>query len=116
MPEIKSKIKNQKSPKESKLPTGQAKIQSKSQKLAKPKEVGRVLHYFNNIKVGVIKFKEPVKVGDTIKIAGGEETEFKQKIASMQVDHKKVLLAKKRQEVGIKLKEKVREGYRVYKV
>ena len=105
MPQVKSKVKNQKS-----------KIQIKSQKLTKPKEIGKVLHYFNNIKVAVIKFKEPVKIGDTIKIMGGEGVDFKQKIASMQIDHKKVVLIKKGQEVGMKLKEKVREGYKVFKV
>ena len=86
------------------------------QKKAKEKEVGKVLHYFNNAKVAVIKFKEPTKVGDTIQITGGLDVDFKQKIASMQIDHKKVITAKKGQEVGVKVKEKVREGYRVYKV
>lgn len=86
------------------------------QKKAKEKEIGKVLHYFNNIKVAVIKFKEPVKAGDTIKITGGEGVDFKQKIVSMQIDHKKVVLIKKGQEVGMKLKEKVREGYKVFKV
>ncbi|MEK7104305.1 MAG: hypothetical protein AAB842_02810 [Patescibacteria group bacterium] len=84
--------------------------------LRRAKEIGKVLHYFNNIKVAVIKFKEPVKVGDTIKITGGEGIDFKQKIASMQIEHKKVALVKKGQEVGIKLKEKVREGYKVFKL
>ncbi len=84
--------------------------------IKKEKLIGEVLHYFNNIKVAVIKFKEPVKVGDTIKITGGESTDFKQKITSMQIDYKKVALAKKGQEVGMKLKEKVREGYKVFKV
>lgn len=84
--------------------------------LRRAKQIGEVLHYFNNIKVAVIKFKEPIKVGDTVKITGGEKTDFKQKIVSMQADHKKVVSVKKGQEVGLKLKEKVREGYKVFKV
>lgn len=79
------------------------------------KEIGKVLHYFNNIKVAVIKFKEPVKVGDTIRIEGGQNTNFEQAIASMQEDHKEVSKAKKGQEVGMQVKEKVREGYKVYR-
>jgi len=105
MTRVKSKIKNQKS-----------KIQVKSQKLTEPKEAGRVLHYFNNIKVAVIKFKEPAKTGDTIRITGGEGTNFKQKISSMQIDHKKVISVKKGQKVGVKIKESVREGYKVFKI
>ncbi len=84
--------------------------------IKKEKPIGEVLHYFNNIKVAVIKFKEPIKVGETIKIIGGENTDFKQKITSMQINHKKVVFIKKGQEVGMKLKEKVREGYKIFKV
>ena len=83
---------------------------------AKEKPIGEIKHYFGNIKVAVIKFKEPIKVGDTIKIKGGEGTDFKQKISSMQFNHQKVVLAKKGQEVGLKTKEKAREGYKVYKI
>lgn len=85
-------------------------------KVKKEKEIGRVTHYFSEIKVAVIKFKQPVKIGDSIRVTGGEETDFKQKIASMQVDHKKTNVAKKGQEVGLKVKEKAREGYKVFKV
>ncbi len=87
-------------------------------KIIKTKEklVGIVTHYFSNIKVAVIKFKEPMKTGDTIRIAGEEKTDFKQKISSMQIDHKKVAVVKKGQEAGMKVKEKVREGYKVFKV
>ncbi len=84
--------------------------------IKKPKQIGKILHYFNNVKVAVIKFKESVKTGDTVKIMGGEAVDFKQKIVSMQIDHKKVATAKKGQEVGVKVKEKVREGYKVFKV
>jgi len=84
--------------------------------IKKEKPIGEIKHYFNNIKVAVIKFKEPIKVGDTIRIKGGEETDFKQKIASMQANHQKVALVKKGQEIGLKVKEKVREGYKVYKI
>lgn len=84
--------------------------------IKKIKQIGTVTHYFDKIKVAVIKFKEPIKVGDTIKIEGGISTNFKQKIASIQVDHKKVAKTKKNQEAGVKVKEKVHDGYKVYKV
>ncbi|MFH0740134.1 MAG: hypothetical protein V1819_03035 [bacterium] len=84
--------------------------------LRRAKQIGQVTHYFDKIKVAVVKFKEPIKVGDTIRIEGGVGTNFKQKIASIQVDHKKVAKTKKSQEAGVKVKEKVHEGYKVYKV
>lgn len=84
--------------------------------IKKEKQIGQVIHYFDKINVAVIKFKDAVKVGDTIRIAGGEKTDFEQKISSMQEDHKEIAKAKKGQEVGLKVKEKVHEGYKVYKV
>ena len=55
-------------------------------------------------------------VGDTIRIKGGKETDFKQKIVSMEIDGKKIKKAKKGQQVGIKVKDKAREGYLVFKI
>lgn len=80
------------------------------------KKIGKVLHYFGDIKVAVIKLSGPLMEGDKIRIVGGESTDFKQTIKSMETDHKKIEKAKKGQEVGIKLKEKVREGYKVFKI
>ena len=80
------------------------------------KLVGKVSHYFSDIKVGVLKLSGPLAVGDEIRIMGGENTDFNQNVASMQVDHKPLKKAKKGDDVGLKVKEKVREGYKVYKV
>ena len=80
------------------------------------KLVGKISHYFSNIGVGVIDLTAPLKEGDEIRIVGGEETDFNQQVESMQVDHKPVKSAKKGDEVGMKVKEKVREGYSVFKV
>ncbi|MFA5169395.1 MAG: hypothetical protein WC386_00455 [Candidatus Paceibacterota bacterium] len=89
------------------------KIAKKSAK--KEKKLGKVTHYFDKIKVVAIKLSDVVSVGDTIRIAGGENTDFKQKIASMQFKGEKLKKAKKGQEVGIKVKERAREGYKVFK-
>jgi hypothetical protein len=78
--------------------------------------IGEITHYFGDIKVAVIKLKKPLSVGDSIRVTGGEDTDFKQKVKSMEVDHKKIKKAKARKEVGLKLNKKVREGYKVYKV
>ena len=80
------------------------------------KLIGRVVHYFDKIGVAVIALEAPLKVGDTIRIVGGESTDFTQEVESMEIEHEKIKKAKKGQEVGLKVKEKVREGYKVYKV
>ncbi len=79
------------------------------------KPIGEITHYFSKIGVAVAKFNQPVKIGEKIKIKGAT-TEFEQEIESMQVNHQDIKQAKKGQEVGIKVKEKVREGDKIYLV
>ncbi len=77
--------------------------------------VGVISHYFGHIGVGVIELSGILKEGDSIRVVGGE-TDFEQQIESMEVDHKKVKKANKGDSVGLKLDQKVREGYKVYKI
>ena len=79
------------------------------------KLIGKITHYFGNIGVAVIELSHTLKVGDNIRIVGGE-TDFTQIIESMEVEHKKVEEAKKGDSVGLKVDQKVREGYKVYKL
>jgi len=79
------------------------------------KLIGKVIHYFDKIQVAVIELTAPLVIGDTIRIVGGE-TDFEQSVDSMEVDHEKIEKAKKGDEVGMKVSDKVRDGYRVYKV
>ena len=81
----------------------------------KKKIIGEVTHYFSNIGVAVVKLKDGLAVGDTIRIVGGEATDFEQTVSSMEAEHQKVKKAKKGDEIGLKVKEKVREGYKVYR-
>ena len=78
------------------------------------KKIGKVIHYFDKIKVAVLLLDSRLKVGDEIRIEGGE-IDFTQPVKSMQVDHKDVKTAKAGSEVGVQVDEKVRDGYRVYK-
>ncbi len=80
------------------------------------KLIGKVSHYFSNIGVAVIDLSDTLSQEDEIRIMGGESTDFNQKVDSMQVDHKEVKEAKKGDSVGLKVGEKVREGYKVYRV
>lgn len=82
----------------------------------KEKKLGKVLHFYDKIKVLVIKLKDDIVVGDMVRIKGGKETNFKQKIVSIELNREKIKKAKKNQCIGFKVKEKVRPGYWVYKI
>ncbi len=84
--------------------------------IKKPKEkvIGKVVHYFNKAKVAVVRLRAPLSIEEEVRIKGGE-TDFTQKIKSMEVDKKKIKKAKPRQEVGLKVRKKAREGYKVFK-
>ncbi len=75
--------------------------------------IGEVTHFYGGIEVAIVKFKKPVKVGDKVRFKGAT-TDFIEAIKSMQYDHKEIGEAKKNQEVGIKVGDKVREGDHVY--
>lgn len=80
------------------------------------KEVGAVKHYYTNIGVAVIEItKGPLKEGDTIRVKGAT-SDFKQKVKSMQIEHKKVETAKKGDSIGLKVAEHAREHDKVFKV
>ena len=83
-----------------------------------PKEgklIGKITHYFGNIGVAVIDLTDTLKVEDEIRIVGGD-TDFTQTVESMEVEHKKVKEAKKGESIGVKVEQKVREDYKVYKI
>jgi putative protease len=80
------------------------------------KLIGRVTHYFGNLGVAVIELTDKLKVGETIRIVGGEDTDFEQKVDSMEVEHEKIQEAKKGDSIGLKVDQKVREDYKVFKV
>ena len=82
-------------------------------KAAAPKPIGRVTHFYREIKVAVIKFSKPVKQGTEVNFRGAT-TDFKQKLDSMQYDHKPLATAPKGKQVGVKVKSRVREGDQVY--
>jgi len=79
-------------------------------------KVGEITHYFGHISVGAIKLTDgELKIGDEIHIKG-HTTDFNQKITSMQIEHNSIEVAKKGDEIGIKVEQHVRKGDIVYKV
>ncbi len=77
------------------------------------KPIGVVTHFYGGIEVAIMKFKKPVKAGLVVRIKGAT-TDFEQKIKSMQYDHKDIAVAKKGQEVGVKVDDKVRQGDEIF--
>jgi len=78
--------------------------------------VGKITHYFGKIEVGIVEItKGSLAVGDTIHIKGGS-SDFEQSVDSMQIEHEQVEKAKKGDVIGLKVKDKVREGDEVYKI
>jgi translation elongation factor EF-1alpha len=82
---------------------------------AAKKPIGVVSNYFEHISVAAIKLDAPIKVGDKLRFLGGD-TDFEQQVTSMQIQHKQVTSAKKGDEVGMKVNDKVRKDYKVFKV
>ena len=77
------------------------------------KPVGRVTHVFPKIGVAVVALSDDLRQGDEIRFTG-PHTDFTQKAASMQVEHKNVDVATPGMDVGLKVKDRVREHDVVY--
>jgi translation elongation factor EF-1alpha len=81
----------------------------------KTKEIGVVTHYYDHLKVAVVKLKSPIKKGDIIKIVG-HGTNLEQKVESMQIEHKSIEKAAKGKEIGLKVNGLVKEHDVVCKI
>jgi len=88
-------------------------IFSKSSK--EPKPIGEVTHYYSGLGVAIVKFNKAVKKGIKVSFKGAT-TDFEQILDSIQYNHKDIEAVKKGQEVGVKVKDKVREGDKVYEI
>lgn len=90
-----------------------AKAKAKAPKAKAPKSIGEITHYYGGIGVAIVKFSKSVSKGDMARFKGAH-TDFTQTISSMQYNHKDIESAKKGQEIGIKVDDKVREGDKVF--
>jgi len=79
------------------------------------KLVGIVRHYYTKIGVAVVDLMDELAIGDEISIEGAT-TNFRQKVTSMQIEHKNVEKAKAGDSIGLKVDERVRENDKVYKI
>jgi|GEM_PF-257878 len=88
----------------------------KMEEKSKVKEIriGEITHFFPHVNAAVIKLKSALTEGETVHIKG-HSTDFKEQVTSMQINNKPIQEAKKGQEVGLLVKEKVRKGDMVFK-
>jgi putative protease len=79
-------------------------------------QVGKVTNFYVKISVAAIEVTAGViRIGDALHFKG-HTTDFKDTVASMEMENQPVDEARPGDEVGIKVKERVRENDRVYKV
>lgn len=78
-------------------------------------EIGQVTHYYSKIGVAIIRLDSTLKVGERIAIVGST-TDLEQEVKSMQVEHQSIGEAKAGDLVGLKVKDKVREGDTVFNI
>jgi len=78
--------------------------------------IGKATDYFAKIGVAALIINNgDLSLGDTIHFVG-HTTDFEQKVASMQTEHQAVDFAKSGDGIGIKVKDRVRHGDKVYKI
>lgn len=91
-----------------------AKVAAKNQLSNKTKTeglpIGQVTHYFDKIKVCVVRIDYgSLKKGDKVTFAG-KEGKLTQTVSSMQIENEDVLTAHKGQMVGLKVNKAVSAG------
>lgn len=78
------------------------------------KPVGKITHYYDKIKVGVIEITGEISVGDCISYETADGGNYEQIIESMEINRQPVFNAKKGDDIGIKLRKAPRIDSKVY--
>ena len=78
--------------------------------------VGKIVKFFSRPSVAAIEVTDgSFQTGDTLWYKG-HTTDYKEEVKSMEIDNQQVVKVKAGDLVGIKVKERVRENDRVYKL
>jgi len=98
------------------LPTSDDLTDTEGSKAKEKKEyIGFVRNYYKRIKVAEIKIESgKLKLNDKIRFIGNKTGTFKQKITSMEINHKKVNKGEKGQRIAIKVNRIVRRNDKVF--
>ncbi len=80
------------------------------------KKIGKVFKYFKEPSVAAVKIEEgDLNIGDRVQFEG-EHTDFEQEVRSMEIEGKEVKEVKAGDQVGIKVKERVRPNDDIIKL
>jgi hypothetical protein len=77
--------------------------------------IGTIDHYFARIGVAGVTLTAPLRVGDRIRIKG-HTTDFEEDVDSIQIEHQSLQEAGSGASVGLKVRERCREGDEVYRL
>lgn len=83
--------------------------------MAVEEDIGQVNDFFARPVVAGIELTGTLKVGDTVHIKG-HTTDITMVVESMEVNNVKVQVAHARDQIGVKVTDRVRRGDRVYLV
>jgi hypothetical protein len=83
--------------------------------MSEGEQVAEVIHYYDRISVAVVKLSQPVRIGDNLHFLG-RRTDFRQVVASMQVDHQPVEASPAGTEVALKVDQRVLRGDKVFRL
>ncbi len=83
--------------------------------MAVEEEIGQVNDFFARPVVAGIELTGTLKVGETVHIKG-HTTDITMVVESMEVNNVKVQVAHARDQIGVKVTDRVRRGDRVYLV
>jgi putative protease len=77
--------------------------------------IGKVTHFFDKINVAVLDLTDTLRVGDMVHFLG-HSADFKQEVASLQIEHQAVTEAGPGQEVAMKVTQNVHPNDAVFKI
>ena len=84
--------------------------------LAGEERVGTVTHYYSHLSVAAVRMESgSLRIGDMIHVRG-HTSDFRQRVESIQVEHKPVSEVSAGQEIGLGVTDHAREHDVVYKV
>ena len=81
--------------------------------MAEEKLIGRVTHYYDNLKVAILDLSDSLAVGQTVHFKGAHD-DYTQTVDQMQVEHLNVQSAKAGDAVGVRVDQKVHENALVF--
>lgn len=77
------------------------------------KLIGKIIHYYPKISVGIIELSDGLSASQTVHIKG-KKTDFQQAVGSIQIEHQDVASAKAGDSIGVKVEQPVQENDLVY--